>query len=357
MSADVEPVAMRGAVLISATLASLAVVTMAPARPLEANRSQGVRTLVTTKHSIGAAAQDGPRIAWTEPDALWHRSCSAVRLLDLRSGATTALTKRHGDTCDSGGELDQLALAGSRALWGMFWAGNSVSGVDALTGSVGARRDIQVGSFMWDNEYDRAGFETAGDGTTLVFVVPLGSYGEGHTASGAYRVIGRRLDPIPTSIPFGPTAVGGGRIALAGEGGGGAHTTTRVDLHSASSTRLLRRIPLVGSIRSVAVSSRVLAVLVQRPSGTRIAVFDPATGASRGAIAVSEATVQVSVAGDRVVFSAGKAIWLLETTSMRKVLLATPPVWPIGVSIEGKRVIWVENSDAGGRIKAITLTK
>jgi TolB protein len=121
------------------------------------------------------------------------------------------------------------------------------------------------------------------------------------------------------------------------------------------SNKKLASFGFTGNLHAIALSPRVAAVLVRGFSGTRIELFDPVTGSSRGGVDVDDATdSELSAAGQRIVFHQGSRIMLLDAATKKITLVATAAGKPIGLSIEGRRIAWAENLGTKARIRAVT---
>jgi TolB protein len=122
-----------------------------------------------------------------------------------------------------------------------------------------------------------------------------------------------------------------------------------------ASKRKLASFGVDGNIHAIAFSRQVLAVLVRGLFGTRIELFDPATGAARGGVDVDAATAgELSAAGRRIVFHHGPQVMELDAATMKISVVAVAARAPIGLSIEGRRIAWAENLGARARIRALT---
>jgi DNA-binding beta-propeller fold protein YncE len=147
-------------------------------------------------------------------------------------------------------------------------------------------------------------------------------------------------------------AVGAGRIALS------AFPFHSVQLRSVPSWRFIRRIAVKGKVLAAALSRSTVALLVEGKGGRRVELFDARSNASRGSVGVPVTTApELSAAAANVVFRDGNAIYVLDGDRRAIRVVAVAGSTPIGLSIEGPRVAWVENGAAQGRIQALTLQR
>jgi WD40-like Beta Propeller Repeat len=111
-----------------------------------------------------------------------------------------------------------------------------------------------------------------------------------------------------------------------------------------------------GAAQAVALSPSLGAVLVKGFFGERVELYDPRSGAPRGTVPVPPTTApEISIAGGRIVFRTGRKVQMLDAASRKISPLAVAGATPIGLSIEGRRVAWAENSGGHGRIRAVKL--
>jgi hypothetical protein len=195
---------------------------------------------------------------------------------------------------------------------------------------------------------------SAGDGRTFVVAVsgePL------ENSCVGIRIVdarGRASQPPGLSGNQGGTriAIGGGRVALS------VWPFHSVQLRSARSGRVIGRLAVKGTVQAVALSRSTVPLLVVGNAGRRIELFDARSKTSRGAVAVPATTAsELSAAAANVVFRSGNAIYVLDGDRSTIRMIAMAGSTPIGLSIEGPRVAWVENHAGRGRIQALTLQR
>jgi hypothetical protein len=328
------------------------------------------RALLATRASIYAFAQDGDRIAWVGGDAKVRvRSLSTRRTYLV--GSVTPVERAPSAI---------LALAGSRALWSWDDGGNSTA-YPLLVGAHG-HRQVEIARLG-------SGLRGMGDGFDLVGV-------EGDRASLAYGWVDEECpgQPYGCNVFDDPLVVAGGGISIAtwtpapcelcppvlpsvpppalfavtqaSVAVAPARATTPpgeyvprvaedgpVEVYDLSG-RLLLRLSFLGLVRDLTLHGRTLAVLVERPNGTKmLQEFAVPSPAGTAAAPVPLAATDISAGSGGVVFRSGRDIYVLRPG--RAKLVARAAARPIGLSVEGRRIAWAENIKGRGRIVAVTL--
>ena len=160
---------------------------------------------------------------------------------------------------------------------------------------------------------------------------------------------------------FFPTglAVAAGSIAVAEQAiapSTDSSPTTTISVRDAERGTLLRQFVVTGTVESLAKSASRVAALVRRDGQLRIEVHGPQGGDVVRSAPVPGAS-SLSIAGERIIFRTGRTIHLFDIRSGRTSLVATAASTPIGLSIEGTRLAWAENTRKGGRIRVVTLRR
>jgi hypothetical protein len=112
-----------------------------------------------------------------------------------------------------------------------------------------------------------------------------------------------------------------------------------------------------GAVLGLALTPRFAALLVERTAGKRIVLLHPRTGRLLRKLDVPLEASRISAAGHYVVYSVGKEIMALRTDVARTRRVAVAATAPRQLSIEGRRVAWIENRGRRGFIRAVTLTR
>jgi hypothetical protein len=330
-------------------------------------------TLVVAAGPIAAVAQDGPRVAWASREPANRRCPFVVRIRDLARGTERQVTDPRGPTCRSDVVVarfgPKLALAGGRALWTLDEFGNSRH-TDVVVGSVGARdRRVEFHQFRID---DFSGVRTlAGDGATLAYGWVEMEYWEGEPCpsewchlirdGGVERVVGTSAPHVRGVRPPAAIAVSGNRLAVIPRGDIGDlpdQATATVEVRTVASGALLRRIRLDGEGIALALSGDTLAVLVGGANGLTLASYSVASGRLVQSVETPGSTApELSASSAGIVSRVDRSIRLLQRSGAQREL-AVAAATPIGLSIEGSRVVWAENvrirGRTRGRIRAVS---
>ena len=126
-----------------------------------------------------------------------------------------------------------------------------------------------------------------------------------------------------------------------------------VQIHDARTGRLIKRFAIGGYARAIALGPDYVALLVDHDPGVRVELYC-LNGSRRTAVAVPSSVRSLSAAGRSVVFTAGTAIRRLDTRTGGVTTLAKTRWAPVGLTIEGRRVVWAENVSGTARIRALT---
>jgi hypothetical protein len=297
---------------------------------------------------IQAFAADGSRLAWI-------RKTSSGCAVYVRAGgrmSSSPVTKR--EFCPSGETDRRLALAGQRTLWSLSTAGrnNQTLVETALTGAQARTvRQLEVNPAVHGDSVTGV----AADGSTLVYGVDSFTCIEQPDStvdcapaetdvSGAW-LVGPTGEVRVQTAPVSAVAVAGRLVALVPTPVQGVPRTVEV-----------RRLPSV-VVKRVAVARRILAVAMSSQvlvvESVGLNLFQPRTGRPLGRVSVPSGSLAVS--GNAVVVTRSKTIRLVDVRTKRVSVLARRKLPPIGVTIEGRRVLWAENSRRGGRIYSLAL--
>jgi Tol biopolymer transport system component len=156
--------------------------------------------------SIEGFAQDGDRIVWIDGVAPCDKQ---VKIRRVCGGPARSLVAKRGPTCRGASiyfDYAALALAGTRALWEVTGAGNTVIYGSIRTASVGDRVEQEI--FEVD-DVDKETFTpvpAAGDGTTLACACP-----------GSVFAFTPQVTRLGTGLGTTSLAVSGRRVALVGQ--------------------------------------------------------------------------------------------------------------------------------------------
>lgn len=329
-----------------------------------------VHTLVTTRHPITALAHDGDRIAWL---TIWEKGgCGAVRVRTVPDGKIVGLRR----PCGSQTPAPPLVLAGGRALWTAYGGGNTPD----WTYKTAAVRDRTIRTLGW---FERSvGWTTdlvaygdwtsvAGDGRTLAFARVITHDPDEDFSppfpvegGGASRVLAGAASTIPDVPPVDLLAASAGRIAVLPAGPYQLEPSSppppapgaAVEIRSTETGAIVTSLAVDGTVLEVALSGRQAAVLAADDEGGRwIERRDAVTGELLDTAAVAAEARALDVAGTRVLFRVGKSIRLFDGATDTTRTIRTTKRWPIGVTIEGRRVVWAVNKGGRGRVLSLVL--
>jgi hypothetical protein len=346
-------------------LAGAALVLVGAAAPA----ATGPRTLVKTNGPLRAFASDGARLAWI--DARYDvrtRTVSARRSILLGSAKPFGRLKLEGIR-------PVLAVAGKRVLWTRSGGGDSIE-VDVWVGAPGQKgrlvgvtqNDSIVG--VGDGGYFGG---AAGDGSTLLWssvfyrcasdsclelVVPASPE---RALNGLRRVVGNRSRATPDAPSAVTLDVSAGRVAelVTPSPVSSQQPLPRavpglpVEIRDTVTGRLISTFTPAGIVHGVAISGNRAAVLVSSGSDTSIERYDAATGALTGSTPVAAAAADLDLSGTRIVYGVGGQIHVLDAVTGTDRVLRSVHGTVVGLSIEGRRVMWAVDSGGRGRIVAL----
>jgi hypothetical protein len=336
------------------------------------------RTLLTTNSTIRAFAQDSSRVAWI--GAKWH--------VDVRGSGRNSKTVLVGTAHPyggNGGHPTQLALAGARVLWTRQGGGNLLE-TSVWVRKAGARRAAKI-VFIASSVRERGPGSyfgpVVGVGSTLAFsTVDYECVDENDCVElaeqpspigGVFRVTGTTGVTHLPAVVRGATelAVSGNRIALlpapeqvdVTQASAGwpppAAPGTPVEIRDATTGNLVAQFTPPGTVRALALSGSVAAVVDELGNGTTaIERYDPTTGALIGDTQLAtdvRVSGSLSASGDELFYAVGDDIEAMDATTGAQRVLAVSPGAPIGLSVVGKRVAWAVNVHGRGRVLALTL--
>jgi hypothetical protein len=368
---------MKARAILASAVITAALGTATFVQTAGAREAKTPRTLLTTKKPIRAFAQDSGRIAWI--GAKWH--------VDVRGTGRRPKTLLVGTAHPfpgNGGVHSQLALAGARVLWTRHGGGNFLE-TSVWVRKAGARpapKMVFLAAALWDGGPGGFFGPIVGAGSTLAYTDVEYECVDANDCSqlaeqpspsnGVFRVTGTtRITQLPVVVP-GATelAVSGNRIALLPAPTQVAATQltnpsspppapagTPVEIRDATTGNLVAQFTPPGTVRALALSGSVAAVVDEFGDGTRnIERYDATTGTLLGSTAGIAAGDTLSSSGHTLVYAVGGGkIEAMDLTTGAVRVLAVSPGAPIGLSVAGKRVAWAVNVHGHGRVLALTL--
>jgi hypothetical protein len=336
--------------------------------------------LLPAGSKVTAFAQDGPEVAWFASSG--GRACDNVHLLNLSNGLSIDLpSQKTGNvTCTFARSKRlpvHLALAYDQglALWTLPQASplplDYLLGAGVATKARAERRFLEVAHTTRGIGQWLGGI--AGDGGTLVYGVTAVDFADEagclagsapctlvRSGGGVYRIVGRTAIHVPNTGPAVSVAASAGTVAYVGTGAiaknGKPQATADVPIEiveAASGLELTSVVP-AGVPTAIALSPHVLASLERTPLGLRLAWYDSATGKPGGSVPVPASTApQLTATDGLIVFRVGRSLRAVDVSSHRTRVLTTVAAPPIGLSLEGRRLAWAENTAKGSRVRAL----
>jgi TolB protein len=128
---------------------------------------------------------------------------------------------------------------------------------------------------------------------------------------------------------------------------------SQVEIRDALRGRLIKRFTIDGHARAAALGTDYVALLVNHEPGVRLELYN-LNGRLRTAVAVPASVLNLSAAGRNVVIATGRVIRRLDVRTGAVTALAKAGRTPVGLTIEGRRVVWAENGRGRARIRAFT---
>ena len=327
---------------------------------------------------IVAIAQNNTMAAWLSAST---KSCNAVHVLSPgKHDRSLPQPPADGLTCgwDLSEGPSQLAVASrmSAALWTLHESGPSPADriMAALIG--GPERQVarlahaSNGTGNWLGGVAGAGSTLAYSWNDVEYVDPDACLSGGSCkqkiADGGIRVIFREHPgfddrALPGAQPALQLAAAAGRIAYvpatvvkSGRPTVALNNTLRIV--DATTGDVLGQ-PFVSGIPiAIALSSRVFAVLTFSGPHDRISWFSPTDGTRLGSALVSPAAAPQLAASDRlIVYRVGRLLRGISTRTGRSVRLAKTARTTLGLSVARGRLIWAENHNRTGRLRALAL--
>lgn len=126
-----------------------------------------------------------------------------------------------------------------------------------------------------------------------------------------------------------------------------------VEIRDARTGRLIKRYTIDGHAHAIALGPDYVALLVDHEPDVRVELYN-LNGRLRKAAAVSSSVRNVSAAGRDVVFATGRVIRRLDARTGAVTALATARRKPVGLTIEGGRVVWAENGGGVAAVRTVT---
>jgi hypothetical protein len=234
---------------------------------------------------------------------------------------------------------------------------------------VGSLHHAQDGTGQWLGGVAGAGRTLAYSWDDVEYVDPSGCLSGGSckqkVADGGIRIVtrihgGMENQPLPGAQPALQLAASGGRIAyvpatVVKAGRPSATTKGSLAIVDATTGDVVGQPSVQGIPLAIALSSHVLAVLATSAGlHDRISWFSATNGSKLGSTLVAEAAAPQLAASDQlIVYRIGRDLHGISThTGRNRKLVQTGPNY-LGLSLADGRLIWAENHNHAGRLRAL----
>ncbi|HEX3454124.1 MAG TPA: hypothetical protein VHS03_05825 [Gaiellaceae bacterium] len=300
--------------------------------------------LVESTHEADEAAwtPDGKRLVWSNGDdgSLWTTV--------LATGKSRLLFKVGSEDL----EYPAVAPGGTRIAYHVFDNGQLV--VSALDGS--NRKVIGSGN---EPAWSPDGSLIASSTCKIVVSAPDGTGSHAITTPPAKQCDSHpSWSPDGSQIVFsrGQTDVTADLYVVNADGTGLRRLTTTVPVPAKDEALVVNhaggRAGAVIPVRAsrVLLSGRTLVLLTT----AALEVRDAATGRLLRKLYASGRVLSLALSGHRLVYYAGGALWVADTSTVKTTrLLSTPP--PVGLGISRQRVVWAEFGRKSARVRELTV--
>jgi dipeptidyl aminopeptidase/acylaminoacyl peptidase len=313
-----------------------------------------------TKLTITERPTAGP-LSWS-PDSTRIAVSRSGDIYSVRAdgtGETRLTTSSHAE--------DQPAWSPSGAMIAYVDNSSSSPGIKVVhEDGTGATRltspTYSDGSPTWSPDSSKLAFTRSnGSGEAELWLVNASGGGKHRLAPASLRATSSQWAPNGSAIAVGDLAFAylpsDPGIRLVSPDGGKARKIapvahSLVKIHDPVTGRLINRFTIEGYARTAALGPGYVALLVDHNRDLRVDLYT-LNGSLRSATAVPSSVRSLSAAGPNVVFATGRLIRRLDAGTGVVSALATTRRTPVGLTIEGRRVVWVENSRGGARIRAL----
>jgi hypothetical protein len=326
---------------------------------------------------IEAVAQDDTTAAWLTAGGT--KTCNAVHLLSPgKPDRSVPPPSSTGPTCRwtlAAGQ-SQLAVAAkiSTALWTLHETGTpTFDQVVAATVGGPERQLLRFshatnGTGKWLGGVAGAGRTLAYSWDDVEYVNPEKCLSGGpckqKIAAGGIRIVTKTADaPLPGSQPAVQIATAAGRIAYIPATtvhGGRPYPSngSSIPIVDASSGDVLGQASVGGIPIAIALSPHILAVLTtQGTAHDRISWFSATDGTKLGSVVVSGLAVagQLAASDHLVVFRTGIFLRSVSLATRHLTKLVTTGQNYVGLALDDGRLIWGENHNGSGRLRALSV--
>lgn len=326
-------------------------------------------TLVRTPAPVKALAQDGGRLAWLAGNG---KKCNEVRMIGGGHNYRLPQPPNAGMTCHwaiSSGVHLAIAADAAAALWTLHEKRSDF----VVTAQVG-EKEVELerlahadGTGWWLGGITGGETTLAYSSVDVEYVDPLAC---GSGGSCKKKIAGGGIDLVAagekTALPGAGPALGlsvnNGRIAyipattVAKNGSPASSAGALVRVKDASNGALISRAKPPGVPLAIGLSSHVLAVLSRDVHVLRLSWYDPATGHKLGGVGVPVQTSTVLGVNDQfVAYRVGRSLRALVLATRHSRPLGKTGLQYLGLSLDQGRLVWAENHNAYGLIRAVSI--
>jgi hypothetical protein len=343
----------------------------------------GRPTAHTLRKSAGgpivAIAQNNDTAAWLTYST--KGPCNLVHILSPgKRDRTMPQPSAQSKTCHwslTDGQ-PQLAVAGkmSTALWTLhesapqpfdYVVAASIAGPERVVEQL---RHASDGTGEWLGGVAGAGKTLAYSWDDVEYINPTACLSGGSCkqkiADGGIRIVTRTGDtfadaPLPGATPALQLAAAAGRIAyipatIVKAGRPSATTNSSLPIVDATTGSVVGQPVVHGIPIAIALSPQVLAVLTASGPHDRISWFSATDGTKLGSAVVSSlAAPQLAASDQLVVYRVGNVLRDISTRTGRNGKLVKTGLNYLGLSLAHGRLIWAENHNQTGRLRALTI--
>ena len=331
----------------------------------------------STGGPIVAIAQSGSVATWLTFNTN-KKACNEVHILSPGKRDRILPQPESGSkTCtwNLGDGQPQLAVASkiSTALWTLHETTQSPDDWVIAASVGGPERLLRHLTHASDGTGDWLE-GVAGSGKTLAYswddveyVNPAGCISGGpckqRIADGGIRIVTATSDTaLPGVEPALQLAAAAGRIAFVPATSVHGHrpsatTNESLPIVNATTGNVLGQPKVHGIPLAIALSPHVFAVLttLEGPHD-RISWFSPANGKKLGSVLIAAGAAAQLAASDRlIVYRVGRVLRAVSTRTGHRAKLTQTALNPLGLSLAGGRLIWAENHDHAGRLRALAV--
>jgi len=324
---------------------------------------------------IEAVAQDGSSVAWLASSS---QTCNSVHVLgrgqrDLTAPQPSAPSMTCRWQLTDGQPQLAYAAKKSTALWTLHESGPAPFDQVLAARVGGPERNIKRlahssnGTGLWLGGVAGAGSTLAYSWDDVEYVDPVGCLSTGSCKQkiedGGIKIVTKTGDqPLSGAAPALQLAASAGRIAYVPattvkSGRPSANTNSLLYVVDAVSGTLVSHASVHGIPLAISLSPRVFAVLTtQAGPRDRISWFSAADGTKLGSALVSQQAEPELAASDQlIVYRVGRFLRDISIRTGHSAKLVKTGLTYLGLSLAGGRLLWAENHNHTGRLRALAV--